>query len=98
MLGATRGTGCPHWLRGLQAPSEGTGLFFRDSRDTALPSKNVGGNVQPQRSTAPWSHQMGQRPGVLPSSGNPHLAKPVGATDVFELYSLFIVNENRWTN
>lgn len=65
MLGATRGTGCPHWLRGLQAPSEGTGLFFRDSRDTALPSKNVGGNVQPQRSTAPWSHQMGQRPGVL---------------------------------
>lgn len=53
MLGATRGTGCPHWLGGLQAPSEGTGLFFRDSRDTALPSESVGGNVQPQRSTAP---------------------------------------------
>ena len=35
-IGASRGTGCTHRPGGLQAPSEGTGLFFfRDSRGPA---------------------------------------------------------------
>lgn len=94
--GANRGTGCTHWPGGLQTPSERTGLFFfRDSRGPACLPQVWETTPSPKGALPPhltkWDRDLAF---YLLSP----LTKPAGATSTFELYPLFIVNENRWTN
>lgn len=81
-------------LVGCRPLPERTGLFFfRDSRGPACLPQVWETTPSPKGALPPhlWDRDLAF---YLLSP----LTKPAGATSTFELYPLFIVNENRWTN